>query len=145
MIPVTNRQRRVLLRAADVRAAVTATFEAEDGGEPWVGVALVDDATIRELNREHLEHDWATDVIAFDYGDDPSPDALRGEVVASAETARREAEERGSEPRDELLLYVVHGTLHLLGWEDDTPARRRAMNKRAAAILSKAGLAEARP
>ena len=140
MIPVVNRQRRVSLRAPEVRATVAATFAAEGASAPDVGVVLVNDATIRELNREHLDHDWATDVIAFDYGDDPSPDGLRGEVVASGETAAREAGQRGKSARHELLLYVVHGTLHLLGWEDDTPARRTAMNARAATILKAQGV-----
>ena len=45
----------------------------------------------------------------------------------------------------ELLLYVAHGTLHLLGWDDDTPERRHRMNARAAAILERAGIPEAAP
>ena len=140
MIPVVNRQRRVSVKAAEVRCVVAAAFAAEQAGEPDVAVALVNDSTIRALNREHLDHDFATDVIAFDYGDDPSPDAVRGEVVASGETALREALARGKCPRHELLLYVVHGTLHLLGWDDDTPDRRRSMNARARAILAGAGV-----
>lgn len=142
MIPVTNRQRLVAVTARQVREVVRAVSAHEGAGEPRVGVALVDDATIRVLNREHLQHDEATDVLAYAYDgdDDPSPDALAGEVVVSAETALREAGERGLDPRHELLLYVAHGVLHLLGWEDDTPARRRRMNARAQAILSAAGL-----
>lgn len=145
MIPVVNRQRRVPVRAADVRRAVAATFAHEGAGEPDVGVVLVNDQVIHELNREHLDHDWPTDCITFDYGDDPAPDGLRGEVVASSETALREAVERGTSPRHELLLYVVHGVLHLLGWDDDTPARRDAMNARAAAILREVGESERAP
>lgn len=140
MIPVTNRQRRVPVGAREVRAVVAAVFAAEGAGEPDVGVALVNDAAIRELNREHLAHDYATDCISFDYSDDPAPDALRGEVVCSAETAAREAGARGKDPAHELLLYVAHGVLHLLGWDDDTPARRDAMNARASAILRESGL-----
>ncbi|MCB9897616.1 MAG: rRNA maturation RNase YbeY [Planctomycetes bacterium] len=143
MIAVTNRQRAVPLKVADVRAVVRAVHAAEGAGAPGISVAIVDDATIRELNREWLGHDWATDAIAFDYGDDPSPDDVRGEVVVSAETAAREAAARGLDARGELLLYVAHGVLHLLGWDDDTPARRRAMNARAGEILAGAGLAAA--
>lgn len=145
MIPVANRQRRVSVGAAQVRAVVTAVFEAEAGGEPNISVALVNDAVMREVNREHLGHDWATDAIAFDYGDDPAPDGLAGEVVVSAETALREARARGKSPEHELLLYVAHGTLHLLGWDDDTATLRRRMNARAATILRRAGVEVARP
>lgn len=140
VIPVTNRQRAVAVLVRDVRAVVAGVFDAEHAGEPDVGVVLVDDAAMRDLNRRHLQHDWATDVIAFDYGDDPAPDGLRGEIFASGETAAREARARGRQAGPELLLYVAHGTLHLLGWEDDTPQRRRRMNARAAAILSRLGL-----
>ena len=144
MIPVTNRQRRVRVVADQVRTVVKAVFAAEGGGrEPSVSVALVNDATIREVNRAHLGHDWATDAIAFDYGlDETAPDDVQGEVVVSGETAQREAEERGKDPVHELLLYVAHGTLHLLGWDDETPAARGAMNRRATAILRSAGFAE---
>lgn len=142
MIPVVNRQRRVKVGAPLVRRVVEAVFAAEEAGEPRISVALVNDEVIREVNREHLDHDWATDSISFSYEDDPSPDGLRGEVVVSGETALREAEERGKDPVHELLLYVAHGTLHLLGWDDDTPARRDAMNAHAAEILAGAGITE---
>ena len=135
MIPVVNRQRRVAVRAADVRAVVAAAYALERAGEPAAAVSVLDDAAIRAVNARWLGHDWATDAIAFSYADDPSPDGVRGEVLVSAQTARREASARGLDPREELLLYVAHGTLHLLGWDDDTPARRAAMNARARAVL----------
>jgi len=140
MIPVTNRQRRVAVGARDVRRVVEATFAHEGAGEPDVGVVLLGDAAIRRINREWHDDDRPTDSLAFSYEDDPSPDGLRGEVVVSAETARREAEARGTDAVHELLLYVVHGTLHLLGHDDDTPARRRAMNARADRILASVGV-----
>ena len=131
MIDVANRQRRVAVSAAQVRAVVAAAFEQEGAGEPDVSVALVDDATIAAVNERWLGHAGPTDSIAFSLHDDPGPDGLRGEVVASAETALREARARGLDPRGELLLYVAHGVLHLLGWEDGSPRARAAMNARA--------------
>ncbi len=160
MIAVSNRQRRVSVTAADVRSVVEATYRSEDAGEPRLSVALVNDRTIRELNDEFLGHDYATDALAFSFedeahtgargqGDASGPaavdaDDVAGEVVVSAETAVREATARGTDPRHELLLYIVHGTLHLLGWDDDTPTRRTAMNRRAAAILRGAGVVSGR-
>jgi rRNA maturation RNase YbeY len=82
-------------------------------------VALVSDEQMREVNRRFLGRDRPTDVMAFPLGEGPG---AWGEVVISVDTARRQAEERNGELKEELLLLAVHGTLHLLGWEDDTPA-----------------------
>ena len=138
MIEVTSRQRLLPVRAADVRAVVRAAFAAERAGPPRLAVRVLDDAAIRDINARWLGHDWATDAIAFDYGGDPEARGPRGEVFVSAETAVREARARRRDPRGELLLYVAHGTLHLLGWDDRSPARRRAMNARAAALVRRA-------
>ena len=146
MIEVTVRQRLLPVRAGEVRAVVAAAFAEHGEAAPRVAVHVLDDAAIRALNARWLGHDWATDAIAFDYGGDPSARGPRGEVFVSAQTALREARARRRDPRDELLLYVAHGALHLLGWDDDTPARRRAMNASAAALVRRAlGPRAARP
>jgi probable rRNA maturation factor len=131
VIAVANRQRRVAVSAAQVRAVVEAAFAQERAGTPNVSVALVNDAAIAAMNRRWLGHEGPTDSIAFSFEGDPGPDGLRGEVVASAETALREARARRLDPAGELLLYVAHGVLHLLGWEDGSPRARAAMNARA--------------
>jgi len=137
VIEVTVRQRLLPVRAAEVRAVVAAAFAGQDE-KPRVAVRVLDDAGIRAINARWLGHDWATDAIAFDYGGDPEARGPRGEIFVSAQTALREARARRREPLQELLLYVAHGALHLLGWDDGTPARRRAMNARAAAVVRRA-------
>jgi probable rRNA maturation factor len=82
--------------------------------------------------------DRATDVLAFPLAD--APGGLLGEVVASAETARREAAARGLAPADELLLYVVHGVLHLLGFDDHAAGDRRRMRAAERRALRAAGV-----
>ncbi len=79
-------------------------------------IAIVDDPTIHRLNREHLQHDWPTDVISFVFED--SDGNVQGEVIASVDTATRLAAAAGWNPADELLLYIVHGMLHLAGLDD---------------------------
>ena len=83
-------------------------------------ISIVDDATIRELNRDQLGHDWATDVISFVFETLERPDGTHvdGEVIASVDTASRLSVAAGWETRDELLLYVLHGLLHLAGLDD---------------------------
>lgn len=84
-------------------------------------VSIVDDAMIHRINKEHLDHDYPTDVIAFNYGEEGDEAGISGEVIVSAETAIRIASKQTHEPVAELILYVVHGVLHIKGYNDKTP------------------------
>ena len=106
--------------------------------EATVSLAIVDDPTIRRLNREYLRHDHATDVLSFLL--EREEHRLEGEVVVSAETAERVAPQFGWSPADELLLYVIHGTLHLVDYDDQTPDERSAMRAQEQAYLARFGL-----
>ncbi len=101
-------------------------------------IAIVDDPTIRALNRRFLQHDDATDVLSFVL--ERTPDLLEGEVIVSADTARSQADQYGWTPADELLLYVIHGVLHLVGFDDQTEPARQAMRAAEAAYLQQFGL-----
>lgn len=94
-----------------------------------VNVLLVSDAEIAKLNVQHMRHAGATDVLSFPMGEiDPERGTFHaGDVVASFETAQREGKARGISVPEELMRYCVHGFLHCLGYEDSTPAKRRAM------------------
>ncbi len=101
-------------------------------GARKVVVAIVDDATIAELHERYLGVEGATDVLSFPHG----------EIVVSAETAQREARERRIDPRSELCLYVVHGALHLKGFDDRTPRARSRMRAEERRILGRLGLGD---
>lgn len=88
-------------------------------------ISVVDDPAIHTLNREHLEHDWPTDVISFVFENDG--DKVDGEIIVSIDTATRVSKDAGWSPADELLLYVIHGLLHLAGLDDIEPEDRAAM------------------
>lgn len=89
-----------------------------------VSISIVDDATIRTLNRRHLQHDWPTDVISFTF---ESGAHVSGEIIASWDTAQRLCSTAGWSSQDELILYIVHGMLHLVGLDDQIPEDRRVM------------------
>ena len=93
-------------------------------------VHVIGDAEIAALNQSHLKHVGPTDVLSFPMGEiDPERNALNlGEIVVSFETAQRESAARKITFEAELGRYCVHGFLHLLGYDDDTPPRRREMN-----------------
>ena len=86
--------------------------EARTEGE--LSVTLLADDDIRAINRDYLERDYVTDVIAFSLGDDES---LMGDVYIGYEQARRQAAELGVDAGEELVRLVVHGVLHVLGYD----------------------------
>jgi probable rRNA maturation factor len=103
-----------------------------------VSIAIVDDPTIHRLNRQFLEHDYATDVLSFTLAEPPD---LEGEIVASIDTARREAAAVGWSADDELALYAAHGILHLVGFLDEDPADAADMRAAERATLAAVGIA----
>lgn len=104
-----------------------------------LSVALVDEARIQDLNERFGGRDEPTDVISFDLSEGSEAGELSGEVVVSAERAVSEAAERGGDPVGELLLYAVHGVLHLIGYNDQTPVASEKMQARENEILTALG------
>jgi probable rRNA maturation factor len=90
-----------------------------------ISLAVVDDATIHDVNRRFLNHDEPTDVISFVLEEDET--SLDGEIVLGADVAARSAAQLGIAPGDELLLYTIHGALHLVGYDDLSDEPRMAM------------------
>jgi probable rRNA maturation factor len=103
-----------------------------------VSVALVDDQTIHQLNRQYLAHDYPTDVLSFVLEEEPG--YLRGQIIASTETAIASAREYGWGADDELLLYIVHAALHLVGMDDHSPEDAAEMRAAEAKFLAPFGL-----
>lgn len=101
-----------------------------------LSLAIIDDQTMHTLNREHLQHDYPTDVLSFLL--ERTDDALDGEVIVSCETAARMAPDFGWSAQDELLLYFVHGCLHLVGYDDHSDEDRTAMRQQEAKYLVQA-------
>lgn len=87
---------------------------------------VLDDARMADLHERYAGEPGSTDVLSFPLAEHP---VLVGEVLVSADTARREAAARGHPAYDELLLYAVHGVLHLVGHDDHDPAERRRMRR----------------
>jgi probable rRNA maturation factor len=105
-----------------------------------ISVAVVTDVQMHELNRRYLNHDYPTDVLSFVIERDAAAQRLDGEIIVSADYAAREAQHFGWTADDELLLYVIHGSLHLAGHDDQTPAGRAAMRTAESRHLAQFGL-----
>ena len=110
-----------------------------DGVE--LSLALVDNRTIRRLNRQWRGKDKPTDVLSFPGGDHVGP-GLRplGDIIISFTTAKTAAREFDSTLENELQLYLAHGLLHLLGHDHHTPREARAMQKREQFLLGSDGM-----
>ena len=92
-----------------------------------ISIAIVTDERMHELNRQYLQHDYPTDVLSFVLEHDDDAKSLDGEIIVSSDYAAREAARYGWTADDELLLYIIHGCLHLVGHDDTTPAAKQAM------------------
>jgi probable rRNA maturation factor len=140
-IEISDTQRSMTIERDVLSRLASSVLAQEKRDHASVSIALVDNATIHALNRKFLGHDWPTDVISFPLSaaDDP---VLCGELVISTEMALAQARDVQAEPRDELALYLVHGLLHLCGYDDTTEARAQAMRRREAEVLAAAGYSD---
>jgi probable rRNA maturation factor len=85
---------------------------------------LVDDRSIRRINKKFLNHNYVTDVITFPL----EQDEVNAEIYVNAQQARRQAKELGITVRNELTRLVVHGTLHAIGYDDSTKKSKKRMD-----------------
>lgn len=103
-----------------------------------LSILLVDDATIKNLNQQHRNIDAATDVLSFpQMEDDEFISHILGDVVISVETARRQAAEHHFSLEQELVLLLVHGLLHLLGYDhEQSPEEGQVMKEKTWELFS---------
>lgn len=137
-LEIANQQTTLALDRRRLRRAVEGVLRGAAIAEARISLAVVDDPTIHALNRQYLRHDYATDVLSFVL--ERSDGHLEGEVIVSADTAQRDARTFGWTPADELLLYVIHGMLHLVGYVDDTSRRQAEMRDKEREHLARFGL-----
>ncbi len=138
-LQVQNRQRRLPIDIRRLEGELARVAACEGLGGRTVSVVLVSDQRIRRLNRDFHGCDDVTDVLAFDYGANDQAEDLDAEVVVSAQRAEAEARRRGLPTEGELLLYCIHGLLHLAGYDDRERADRRRMWRRQFDHLTEAG------
>lgn len=138
-VEISDAQNHVSIDHASLRSLVEGVLRGEGVALASISLALVDDATIHRVNREHLAHDYPTDVISFVLSDEGDA-ALSGELVVSTETAARVAAEIGAPAWNEVALYVAHGLLHLCGYDDLDEESAAVMRQREDAALARKGL-----
>lgn len=105
-----------------------------------INVVLVDSDTIHQYNVDFLHHDYPTDVISFPTEDRRNEGYLEGEILACTEVAKDRSSEFGWTAEEELLLYVVHGMLHLVGFDDVKPEQQLVMQEQERKFLATLGI-----
>lgn len=138
-IDIASEQSNHPVNESRLRTAVTSVLDNEGIASATISIAVVDDDTIHDLNRRYLNHDYATDVLSFVL--DQNDEGLGGEIVISADTAAESATRFGWSAEDEMLLYVIHGSLHLVGYDDRSPDEKQTMRERETHYLKQFGLA----
>ena len=142
-VDVNDRQRILSVSDRWLGGIVRKALAAEGVARAEIGIMLLDDRRMAAVHQRWLGIPGPTDVITFDLSAAAGPgrgDALAGDIVLSTETARRMARTFGWTPRQELAYYLVHGLLHLTGYNDHTPADRRTMRARERAVMTACGL-----
>ncbi|MBN2378116.1 MAG: rRNA maturation RNase YbeY [Sedimentisphaerales bacterium] len=164
-IEIANCQDSLEADAEQLRATAAAVLRDCGVDSAQVSIALVDDAVIRELENRYHGIDEATDVLSFDMRDEPNEKSnpsgesdLEGEsesageseqvpemdceIVINAQRALSVAQSGGYEPLAELNLYLVHGLLHQLGFDDRTAAQAEMMHKKEDQLLNQRGFGD---
>jgi probable rRNA maturation factor len=103
-----------------------------------VSIAIVTDAAMHALNREYLQHDYPTDVLSFVL--EEGKNRLVGQLIVSVDYAAREAPQFSWTMNDELLLYTIHGALHLVGYDDLEPELKTVMREKEKEYLARFNL-----
>lgn len=138
---------------AGVESAARTTFgqaAADAGGATEISIVFGDDTLVHGLNRDFRKLDRPTNVLSFALTDgaDPMPPrspgepVMLGDVVLAYETVTREAREQSKSSRDHTLHLVVHGVLHLMGYDHETEADARVMERMERRVLAGLGIAD---
>jgi rRNA maturation RNase YbeY len=125
-IDVSSTVRRLLVSKARVKAAAGAALKSERVASAMVSITFVGRAAMSELNQRYLGHRGPTDVISFGLGRHGGRGPVVGDIYICAEIARANAKRQGVSAQEELLRLVVHGTLHVLGYDHPVGSTRTA-------------------
>ncbi len=125
-IEIINTYPGFQLRAAAVRRLVQSVLKAENLSAHSLTVILVDDPYLKQLHRDFLDDDTVTDVMTFDLGE---AGQVEGEIYISVDRAKDQAAAFDVPLAEEIARLIIHGILHLGGYEDHTPQEQTRMRR----------------
>ena len=145
IVEIANLQKHYEIKSSKIKRAVKEVLSKEGtssalfvrGKDARLSIALVDNSKIKELNKQYFNSDEVTDVISFPLSNNNN--LLSGEIIVSVETAVDTAGKRNISIEGEIVLYIIHGILHLLGYDDGNEGDARVMHEEESKILKTLG------
>ncbi|MBL4886124.1 MAG: rRNA maturation RNase YbeY [Planctomycetaceae bacterium] len=137
-IEITNNQSSIEIDSQTLLNIAQQVLSLQNMPNAEISVVIVDNETIHNVNNEFLQHDFPTDVITFpmcELSEVSQLQPLEGEIVISAEMAQEIAQTVGWQTMDEIALYLIHGLLHLCGFDDLNEPDQLAMRQQEHAML----------
>ena len=127
-ITIKNLQNKLPIRASKIKNLIRKIIKGEEVKDSgWINICFVDNTRIKKFNAKFLKTNSATDVLAFNLGDKK---IILADIVISTDQAIKQAHNFKTTPDYELLLYVTHGILHILGFDDHTKTQIKMMRKK---------------
>ena len=111
---------------AKYREWILRAFEEEERQLESVNIIACSDTYLLDLNRSYLQHDYFTDILTFQYKNDP----VEGELFISIDRVKENAAERNIDFKEELKRVVIHGVLHLIGYSDKEKEEKQIMTSK---------------
>ncbi len=133
-VAISSTQKAIRVPRKRIAALVDFVARAQGCRVVDVDLAVVDSAKMAELNRRYLRHAGATDVLSFDLSESPKA-GLSVQLIVCGDLAVTEAAARNLKPTRELMLYIVHGLLHVMGYEDQSTRGSVRMQARQEELL----------
>ncbi len=124
-INIFNQSNRKKIPRKRIIASLKRIFIDEKVQEASINIVFVDDKAIKKINKQYLNHNYATDVISFELEEEP----LEGELYISVEMAEFNSKEFKTSWTNEIVRYSIHGVLHILGYDDFYLEDRKKMRK----------------
>ena len=143
-VVIVNRQRTKKINARRLKQIVEDLFAELEITEAELGIHLVGAKKMAQVNRQFLQHEGSTDVITFDHSSQnfqlPTPNfQIHGELFICVDDAVTQAKEFKTNWQTEVVRYLVHGVLHLLGYDDLQPDLRRKMKREENRLVRRLG------
>jgi probable rRNA maturation factor len=130
-ITLRNLQNKLPIHSRRIKNLILKVLKGERVKESvWVNICFVDNRQVKKFNAKFLNSQSATDVLAFNLSDKKEKNIILADIMISAQEALKQAGNFETTPDYELSLYVVHGLLHILGFNDHTACQKKRMREK---------------